>query len=70
MQIPPMRPSFTIEFPIGAEDAVARLATLLRDEAPDTRSCTSEGGASRCNVASKSSPFVSAKPSGSRLAGG
>lgn len=32
MQIPPMRPSFTIEFPIGAEDAVARLASLLRDE--------------------------------------
>jgi hypothetical protein len=31
MQIPPMRPSFAIEFPIESSDAVDRLSSLVRD---------------------------------------
>ncbi len=32
MQIPPMRPTFTIEFPIDSDSALSRLETLVRDE--------------------------------------
>lgn len=32
MQIPPMRPTFTIEFPIDSNAAMSRLETLVRDE--------------------------------------
>ena len=31
MQIPPMRPTFTIEFPIASDEAMDRLAGLLKD---------------------------------------
>ncbi len=32
MQIPPMRPTFTIEFSIDSDAAMSRLETLVRDE--------------------------------------